>query len=184
MGSNEKIKESVQESLIKSFIDNKVDVEKEMKLLNVLISSFCDSEYTYDEYCKKRMEFELDACDKALTVDAESEMEISDAEKFLLQSKAMRKVMSNQKADFDEVLKEEYIQHLTNKCFEIDKKMYYQISKFSSMMLLKFKIPESIWNEKRMYFASICDNKANNNANANATANMKLHEEQIRASMI
>lgn len=184
MGGNEKIKESVQESLIKNFIDNKVDVEKEMKLLNVLISSFCDNEYTYDEYCKKRMEFELEACDKALNVDAKSELEISDADRIRLQNLAMRKVMTNSKADFKEVLKEEYVQHLTQKCFEIDKKIYYQISKYSSFKLLGYKIPESICKDKRRYFENICEGKAKNNAEANAKANMQRHEEQIRVLMI
>lgn len=183
MGGNEKIKESVQESLIKNFIDNKVDVEKEMKLLNVLISSFCDNEYTYDEYCKKRMEFELEACDKALTVDAESELEISDAERIQLQRKAMRRVMSDQKADFEETLKEEYVQHLTQKYFEIDKKMYYQISNFSSIKLLRNKIPEEIWQNKHQYFVDICKNKALKHAAETAEVNRGMHEQYIRSSM-
>jgi hypothetical protein len=184
MGDNENIKEVIQENLVNNFINNKADVEKEMNLLNVLISTFCDNQYTYDEYCKKRMNFELEACDKSVTVDAEAKVELSDAERIIIQNKAMRKVMNNTKADFEEILKEEYVQHLTQKCYEIDQKLFYQISKYSSLNLLKHKIPDDVWENKRAYFEGICENKAKKYANDCANANKERHEQDIRTSMI
>lgn len=184
MRAIDSLKESVKENLENFFINKKEKAEKEMNLLNVLISTFCDNTYTYDEYCRNRMSFEIEACDKGITVDLDSKIEFSDLEKIVVQNQAVIKQMKNKSSNFDEILKEEYIQHMTKKCYEIDKKLFYQISKYSSLKLLKNKIPDEIWENKKDYFDSICENKANNFAIDCANNNKKIHEQDIRTSMI
>lgn len=177
------LKQEIQDSLINSFIENKSAIDKEMNLLNILISSFGGLEYTYDEYCSKRIEFELDACDKAVDVDIDKELTISAYERFIIQNNAASKVMNSQEIEFEEALKEEYIKWQTNKCFDLDKKMFYQISNFSSIKLLRNKIPEEIWQNKHQYFIDICKNKALKHAAETAEANRGMHEQYIRSSM-
>ncbi len=184
MGDNQRTKEAIQESLEKNFIDNKKVVEKEMNMLNILISSFCEFEYTYDEYCKKRMEYELEACDKALDIDTEEEISVSEVEKRTIQGRAVKRVMENPGTDYEDAFKEEYIQWQIGKCYKIDQKMYYQISKYSSIKLLENKLPEELWKNKKPYFENICEEKAKRYGTACAEANKSKHEEDIRSSMI
>lgn len=185
MSDTEKTKEAIQESLERNFIENKTVVEKEMSMLNILISSFDkDSEYSYDEYCKKRMEYELEACDKVLDIDFEKEMSVSNQERAIIQNRAIRKTMSNPEVDYEDALKEEYIKWQIQKCHDIDKEMYYKISKFSSKSLLKYKISKETWEKKKGYFEDICEDKAKNYGIAAAEANRDKHEQDIRSSLI
>jgi hypothetical protein len=183
MLDKEDIKGEIQETLISNFIENKDIVEKEMNLLNVLISSFGGSEYTYDEYCGKRIEFETAACDEIVDIDVDKELTISPVEGSIIQNKAVRKMMENPKLEYEEILQEEYIKWQIQKCYDIDKKMFYQISQISSMKLLKNKIPEETWKSKYGYFVDICNNKAERHGTATAEANKGRHEQDIRSSM-
>ena len=185
MSETDKTKEAIQESLERNFIENKIVVEKEMNMLNVLISSFDkDSKYSYDEYCGKRMEYELEACDKVLDIDFEKEMNVSNQERAIIQNRAVRKTMENPEVDYEHSLKEEYIKWQIKKFYNIDKKMYYQISKFSSIKLLRNKIKEEVWMSKHAYFVDICEEKAKNYGIAAAEANRDKHEQDIRSSLI
>ena len=184
MEDNEKTKEAIQKSLEKNFINNKSIVEKEMNMLGVLISSFDGAEYTYDEYCKKRIEYETEACDKVLSIDVDKEMTVSPVEKRIIQDRAVRKVMGNTELDYEDALMEEYIEWQIKKCYDIDRKMFYQISKYSSLRLLENKISKETWNKKKEYFEEICEDKARNYGIATAEANKDKHEEDIRSSMI
>lgn len=183
MLDKEDIKGEIKETLISNFIENKDIVEKEMSLLNILISSFGGSEYTYDEYCGKRIEFETAACDEIVDIDVDKELSISPVEGSILQSKAVRKVMENPKLNYEETIQEEYIKWQIEKCYDIDKKMFYQICKSSSIKLLKNKIPEETWKSKHGYFVDICNNKAERHGTATAEANKGRHEQGIRSSM-
>ncbi|MEK6828870.1 MAG: hypothetical protein AABY15_02000 [Nanoarchaeota archaeon] len=183
MSENKEVKGAIRESLEKHFIDNKPSVEKEMKLLNVLLSTFDQNcEYTYDEYCRQRMVFELEACDKSLDVDVDFMMKLSHGEKSMIQFRAHQR-MSQTDGDFENALKEEYILALTQKCCEVDEKMFYQISKYSSMKLIESKISQETWNSRERYFEGICDFKAKKCAIAIAETNRKRHEEDIRTSI-
>lgn len=179
----EKVKENIFKSLEKSFVDNKRIVEKEMNLLNILISSFTENTYIYDEYCINRMKFELEACEKVLDVDVDKEMEMTDQEKFIIQNRAMRKSMGNPD-DYEEVMKEEFVEWQLDKCQRLDSKMFYQISKYSSIKMLESKIPANIWKDKKRYFEDICETKAIKYGEAVATSNKDRHEDEIRSSMI
>ncbi len=184
MSDKDNIKEEVQESLINNFIENKIVVEREMNLLNTLISSFGGSEYTYDEYCGKRMEFEIEACDKVIDIDVDEELTISKGDRFIINGRVIRKMNQNPNLDYEDVLKEEYINWQVKKCYDIDKKMFYQISKFSSIKLLKNKIPEETWQSRHGYFVDICEDKARKHGAATADANKSRHEQDIRSSMV
>lgn len=184
MANVQKAKENIRETLEINFIDNMSVVQKDMNLLNVLISSFTDEEYTYDEYCRCRMKFEIEACDKALDVDLEEEMIVTDQEKLIIQNRAMRKAMSNPDADYEEVIQEEFVKWQLDKCQRLEKKMFYQISKYSSIKMLQEKIPSDIWNEKTQYFEDICEVRANKMGEAVAAANKDKHEQDIRSSFM
>lgn len=183
MSDKGSIKEEIQESLINNFIENKIVVEKEMNLLNILISSFGGSEYTYDEYCGKRLEFEASACDKVVDVDVDKELTVSPSDRGVIHVNAVNLMLKNQ-IGYEEALQEEYIKWQIQKCYNIDKNMFYQISKFSSMMLLKNKIPEDTWQLKHGYFVDICEDKAKRYGIATADANKDRHEQDIRSSMV
>ena len=184
MLDKENIKEEIQETLINNFVENKNIVEKEMILLNLLISSFDGSEYTYDEYCGKRIEFETSACDEITDIDVDKELTISQIESSIIQRKVARKMMENPSIDYEETLQEEYIKWQVGKCYDIDKNMFYQICKSSSIKLLKNKIPEETWKSRYSYFLDICENKAQKYGIATAEANKDRHEQDIRTSMI
>ncbi len=185
MSDTEKTKEAIQESLERHFIENKNVVEKEMSMLNILISSFDkNSEYTYDEYCRKRMEYELEACDKVLDIDFEKEMNVSIQEQGIIQNRAARKTMGNPEVDYEDALKEEYIKWQLQKCYDVDRKMYQKISKYSSTNLLQNKISKETWELKREYFEDICEEKSKNYGIAAAEANKDKHEQDIRSSLI
>jgi hypothetical protein len=184
MEYTEKAKEKIRESLIDSFIDKKSVVDREMRLLNLLIGSFTGNVYTYDEYCNCRMNFEMEACDKVLDVDVDEEMKMTNQEKVIIQNRAMRKTMENPEVDFEELMEEEFVNWQLDKCQRIDKKMFYQISKYSSVKLLQEKIPTDLWNSKKGYFEDICEAKAQKYGEAVAAANKDKHEQDIRSSMI
>lgn len=181
--SNEKEKQNVKESLEHSFINNKSIVDKEMNLLNILLGGFTDNKYTYDEYCRCRMNFEVEACDKALDVDIDSELDMTDQERMIIQNRAIRKTMGTTQ-DYEEVMKEEVVKWQVDKCHRLDSKMYYQISKYSSMKLLQEKIPAETWKEKKGYFEDICESKAKQAGEAVADANIDKHEQDIRSSFM
>jgi len=176
-----RLKKEVQETLISDFIENKDIVKEEMNLLNVLISSFGGSEYTYDEYCVNRLEFETRACDKVVDVDEESD--ISPSDRGIMHVNAVNFMLKN-KISYEEAIKEGCIKWQIQKCYDIDKKVFYQIYKFSSMMLLKNKIPEDTWQSRHGYFADICEEKAKKYGVATAEANKSRNEQDIRCSMI
>jgi len=181
--SHEKEKQNVKESLEFNFINNKRIVEKEMNLLNLLLGAFSNNAYTYDEYCNCRMKFETEACDNALDVNIEEELQMSDYDMNVIQNNAMRKSL-NGGVDFEDVMDEEIIKWKLDKCYKIDSEMYYQISKYSSIRLVKNKIPDSIWKKKKKYFEDICDNKARKAGESIANDNQEKHEQDIRSSLI
>jgi len=184
MSHVKKAKENISESLERSFINNKKAVEKEMNLLNILIGSFTENTYTYDEYCRNRMKFELEACDNALDVDMDKEMEMTDQERVIVQNRAMRKMMGNPGGEYEDIMKEEFVKWQLDKCFRLDSKMFYQTSKYSSIKMLEVKIPADVWEEKKSYFEDICETKAKNYGEAVATSNKDRHEDDIRSSMM
>lgn len=178
----EKIKNSIRESLENSFINDFSSVEKEMKFLNILISSFSGVEYNYNEYCGSRMNFEIDACDE-IDIDFNSESQISSFESAMIQSRAINKSFSNQ-TDYESVLEEEYVLALLNKFLDIDRKIFYTITLSSSMNLIKERVSSEVWNEKESYFRGICHNKAVKHSDSVAENNKERHEQQIRSSMM
>jgi len=184
MANVEKAKENIRETLETNFIENMSAVQKEMNLLNMLISAFTENSYTYDEYCKLRMKFEMEACDKVLDVDLDEEMGVTDQEKVIIQNRAMRKAMGNPEVDYEEIMQEEFVKWQLDKCQRLDKKMFYQISKYSSVKMLQEKIPTDLWNEKKKYFEDICESKANKMGEAVAAANKDKHEQDIRSSFM
>lgn len=181
--SIEKAKESIRESLEINFIENIDSIKKEMNLFNLLIESFTKNKYTYDEYCVCRMKFEIEACEKVIDFDFDEEMIVTEQEMVIIQNRALRKSI-NPNVDYDDMLKEEYIKWQLDKCQRLDKKMFYQLAKYSYIKLLKEKISEDVWNEKKKYFEDICEDKANKYGEAVAEANKKKHEEDIRSSYI
>lgn len=184
MANVEKAKENIRETLETNFIENMSAVNREMSLLNMVIGAFTENSYTYDEYCVKRMEFEIEACDEVLDIDLDEEMEVTDQEQIIIQNRAMRNSMVNPDVDYEELMEEEYVKWQLDKCQRLDKKMFYQISKYSSIKLLQEKIPTDVWNAKRGYFEDICDAKANKTGEAVAAANKDKHEQDIRSSLM
>jgi Fe-S cluster biosynthesis and repair protein YggX len=182
MSDIEKLKEDVRNNLEKNFIDNSAAVKKEMELLNILITSFVDDKYTYDEYCKCRMKFELEGCE-LVDVDFEEENRLSDQERDIIRNRAVRKHMANQEATiYEELLKEEWVKWQVEKSMLLDKKIFYPIFRHASIQLLKNKIKGDIWKDKEAYLVDICDSKAKNLATVIAKNNKETHEEQLRAS--
>lgn len=184
MPNIKEIKESISENLEKNFIDNMRSVKHEMDLLNILISSFTDKAYSYDEYCRMRMSFELEACDNAVDFDYDDEIHMSDQEKIIIQNKAMRKVMSNPDSEYESVIEEEVVKWQLDKFHRLDKKLYSQISNYSSMRLIQEKLSFNVWKDKKGFFSDICQEKANKVGEETANANREMHEDQIRSSMI
>jgi len=182
MSDIEKLKEDVRNNLEKNFIDNSAAVKKEMELLNILITSFVDDEYTYDEYCKCRMEFEIEGCDE-VDIDFEEENRLSDQERDIIRNRAVRKHMANQETTiYEELLKEEWVKWQVEKSMLIDQKVFYPIVRHSSIKLLKNKIKGDVWNRKEAYFIDLCDSKAKKFAATIAENNKEQHEDKIRAS--
>jgi len=105
----EELKEGIQNTLSKSFVENMEVNRKEMNMLNVLLKSFGGSEYSYDEYCKSRMAFELEACDKVVNIDFEEEFKMTKKENAIIQNRANLKYNSNPNEDFEYLYKEEWI---------------------------------------------------------------------------
>lgn len=180
-------KESVKSNLELNFIEKKDRVEKEMKMLNILISTFKDSsEYTYDEYCRDRMRFELEACD-TLDTDFEMNSELTDEEQMEINIRVKKKLMGgrmnlNIMRDPEEVLKNEFIKMQVDKISDFEKKSYHHIIKSSSMEMLKKKLG-SLFDDKRDYFEGICDSRAKRHADATAYNNKEHYEEVIRNSL-
>jgi len=184
MSDIDKLKEDVRDNLERNFIDNASAIKKEMELLNILITSFVDSEYTYDEYCRNRIKFEVDGCDK-VEIDFEEEKRLSDQEKNIIRNRAVRKHMANQETTiYEDLLKEEWVKWQVEKNMLIDKKVFYAIIRHSSIQLLKNKIKGEVWSRNEAYFVDICDSKAKDLAATIADNNKEKHEEHIRASNI
>ena len=174
------IKEGIEETLSKNFIDNMETVKREMNMLNVLLNSFDGVEYTYDEYCRGRMKYELEACDKVVKIDFEEEYKMTNQETAIIQNRASLKYNSNPDGDFEDLYKEEWIKWQVEKSIMIDKKIFYPVSRYSSLKLLEDKLPKEVWEEKRSYFENICDKKAKDAAEVIANNNKDYHEEKIR----
>lgn len=177
--SIEKAKENIRESLEDYFIENINSVKDEMNLLNLLIESFTRKKYTYDEYCRCRMKFETEACEKALDFDLYEELKITDQEMTIIQNISTRKSM-NPSIDYDDTLKEEYVKWQLEKFQTLDKKMFYQIIKYSLIKLLKKKISKEVWNDKENYFYDICEDRAIKSGEEAAASHKNKHEEEIR----
>lgn len=180
----EKAKGNIIESLENNFIENINAVKKEMNLLNLLIESFTENKYTYNEYCSCRMKFEVEACERVIDFDFEEEMKINNQEMTIIQNRASRKSIGKTDADYEELIKEEFIKWQLEKCQRLDKKMFYKVAKYSYIKLLKEKISEDVWNDKKKYFEDICEDKANKYGEAVAAANKERHEQDIRSSYI
>lgn len=178
----EEIKNNIYETLEFNFINNKDYIENQMKIFNILISSFSDvEEYSYDEFCKCKIKFEVESCD-TLDIDFE-EGELSDKEKVIIRNRAMRKKFADKNANYEELMIDEYVKWQLDKCLRIDKKMFYHINKYASIGILKNKIPKDIWKEKEKYFDNIFEKRALKLAEENAKENQSKHEEEIRASI-
>jgi len=180
----EKAKKNIRKTLESNFINRKGAVEKEMNILNILITSFTENVYTYDEYCKNRIKFEIEACEKSLDVNIDKEMEITDQERVIVQSRAMRKSMDNLEVEYEEVMKEEFVKWQLDKCIRLDSKMFYQIYKYSYLKMIEVKLSEEVWKEKEIYFKDISEIKAKKYGAAVADSNKDRHEDDIRSSMI
>ena len=182
MSDTEIIKEDVRANLENNFINNAAAVKKEMSLLNILISSFVDGEYTYDEYCKCRMQFETEACDKVVKINMEEELEMSSQEREIVKNRAVRKHMANQETTiYEELLKEEWVKWTVEKSMILDRKIFQPIFNYANIEMLKHKIKGKIWEEKKSYFEGICESKAKDLANTIAENNKESHEQNIRA---
>lgn len=178
----ESFKKSVKSSLELNFIDKKEHVEKEMNMLNILISLFKrGEEYKYDEYCQKRMKFEIDACD---SLDIEFDMdEVSKKEEMIIHGKVQRKYMSDLTQDPDEILKDVFSEWQADKICRFEKKAYYHIVKESSISMLKEKLGE-VYEEKKDYLNDICESRAKKHAELTAENNKDYYKETIKNSLI
>lgn len=185
MEDSQDLKESIKNSLENHFIDNKPSVEREMSLLNVLISTFDkDCEYTYDEYCNKRIIFEIEACDKVVDVNVEETMKLTGFDKSVIGTRTNnRAIDESEELGYEDILKEEYVNLLLEKCYEVDSKMYYQISKYSSMKLIESKISKEIWEQRKEYFEGICEHKSQSFGKHTAEVNRSKHKEDILDSL-
>lgn len=177
------LKQSIRENLEENFINDMESIQKEMNLLNLLLVSFTDKSYTYDEYCRLRMKFEIEACD-FVDFDYDEEMHMSDQERLIIQNRAVRKTMSNPDSVYEEIVEEEFVKWQLDKCHRLDKKMYSQISYTSSMNLIKEKLSPEVWKDKLTYFKDICEDKSDKVGQATADAKQELHEQEIRSSMM
>lgn len=176
------IKEGIEETLLKSFVDDMRIVKKEMSMLNILLKSFGGSEFTYDEYCKQRMHYELEACDKVVKINFEEEFKMTQQETSIIQNRAQLKYHSNPDKDFEDLYKEEWINWQVEKSVMIDKKIFYPVSRYSNLKLLQLKLSPEVWEEKKGYFENIVEKKAKDIAERIANNNKENHEDQIRAS--
>jgi hypothetical protein len=181
MSDTEAIKEDVQANLENNFINNADAVKKEMGLLNILISSFVDDEYTYDEYCKCRMKFETEACDKVVDINMEEELELTSQDREIIKNRAVRKHMANQETTiYEELLQEEWVKWCVEKSMVLDRKIFYPIFRYANIEMLKHKIKGEVWENKKAYFEGICESKAKSLANTIAENNKDSHEQNIR----
>jgi len=177
------LKKDIRENLEENFINDMESVQKEMSLLNLLLASFTDKSYAYDEYCRLRMKFEIEACD-FLDLDYNREMEMTDQERLIIQNKAVRRTMSNPGSIYEEVVEEEFVKWQLEKYHKLDKNMYSQISYQSSMNLIKEKVSPSVWVNDLEFFKDICVNKSDKVGQQIADAKQELHEQEIRSSMM
>jgi len=182
MSNIEEIKNNISESLETNFIDNMRSVKREMDLLNLLIGSFSNNSFTYDEYCKLRKKFEIEACEEVLG-NIEFEKDMSDLEMSKAQHEAIRKSVGS-KEDYEDLLYEEIINFQIEHRLESEKEMFYQISKYSSAKLLKEKISDEIWNNKKDYFEDIVETKARHIGEIIAMSHKENLEKVIRSSGI
>jgi len=180
----EVLKEDIINNLEKNFIDNFKAIVKEVELFNILITSFVDDEYTYDEYCKCRMKFELEGCE-LVDIDINEEQALSSQDRNIIHNRAVKKHMENhEETIYEELLKEEFVKWQVEKISLIDQKVFYTIFRHASIKMLKNKIKGYAWESNEEYFVEICEHKAKNLAAAVAENNKEAHEEQIRSSNI
>ena len=178
----EDIKKTIKLDLEDKFISSIDMVKKEMNLLNVAISVFEESSlFSYDEYCKKRMEFEVEACDH-IDIDFNSELKITEKDKFLINRRVASRFISEE--EYEETLRDEYIKLQLNKLYDIDYKFFYKLSKYSSLKLIEYKVSEETWKNKKVFFEQLSEKKAKNLAKLIATSNQEVHEQNIRAKMM
>lgn len=177
------IKHSVEQTLQNSFIENASSVRKEMELLNILIQSFSGEAYVYDEYCSKRMEFELLACD-SVDVETYKHVKVNQLDGILAQNKISNMLLSNPNLDAEKAYENELVEISVNKLHKVETQTYFTISNLSSIDLLKNKIPNNIWQEKEEYFLKICKNKALKQGKACADMNRASNAQDIRTSLI
>lgn len=177
----DRLKKQVTKNLEESFVSSYKVIKKEVDLLNLAISSFGDVNfYSYDEYCKKRIEFEVQACD-LIDINLEAEFKMSDNERFSLQMKTSD-VLSVE--EFDEITKSEYIKWQLKKIYNVEYKIFYLIIKNSSINLFKYKLSDKTWEKEKEFFEDICRMKAKNYAKALAYKNQANHKQNIIVSML
>jgi len=178
----ESFKESIKSNLELNFIERKEHVEKEMNMINVLISLYKGgNEFSYDEYCRSRMKFELEACD---SLDVEFDLdEVSEKEEVIIHGKVQRRFMSNPTNDPNEILKDVFSDWQANKICEFEKKAYHHIIKHSSVEMLKEKLGDTYENKKD-YFDDICESRAKSHAEATAENNKAHYKEVIKDSLV
>ena len=178
-----KLKESIKENLEENFINDMKSIKKEMKLLNLLLASFTEKNYDYNEYCRLRIKFEVEACD-FVDFDYNEEMEMSDQERLIIQNRAVGIIMSNPNSVYEEIVEEESVKWQLEKCFRLDKRMYSQIYETSTLNLIKEKVSAEVWKEKYKYFEDICKDKAETVGESIAQSKQEMHEQEIRSSLM
>lgn len=185
MSDIETIKKDIRKRLKNKFINNIVEVKRDVMLLNTFISSFVDDEYTYDEYCQCRIKFETEACDNIVELNINKELELTSQDREIIKNKAFKKYTSNQDATiYEDLLKEEWINWKVEKIMMLDIKILYPIFKYANIEMLKHKIKGEVWEIKKDYFEEMCESKAKALANTIAENNNKIHEQRIRAQNI
>lgn len=176
----EDIKSDVKVTLENNFINNPKTIRREMDLLNLLITSFEENGYTYDEYCRCRMQFELEACDELVNFEFENKNELTSEEKHTIQVNASLKYNVNKDLDPQELLKEEWVKFNAKKSASRDKEIFYPIFKYSNIAMLKNKIKGEAWESRVDYFEDICELKAKQLSDFIYQNNIEIHEENIR----
>lgn len=182
MSELEEIKEDIKFSLEETFIEHKDEVEKEMGLLNTLVTSFSGKEYDYNEYCRCKLQFQLEACDKHLKgIDFEEEAKFTPQEENIVRQRAARKHFKNTELDPDEIMKEEYIKWQVEKNYLLDQKIFYNVCYFSMKNLIVNKIGKEMFEEKKIYFYNIIKDKAKKIAEEIAKKKKKDFEQSMRS---
>ena len=181
---NESFKQALIDILELNFIGNKESIEKEMKMLNFLLTSFNkDASYSYDEFCKQRMHYETEACDVALDAEFNMGDSLSPQENHLVQTRISKKAFYNPEMDVDDIMKEEYAKFKADKICAFERKAYYQVFKYSGEKLVEYKLKD-IYQSKKDYFDSICNDRARKFADEIADGNVEGYIEKIKSNLI